>query len=44
MGAIHIFGKTGSKVRLSVPVHGNRPLKKGLEKHLLGLAGIIVEN
>jgi predicted RNA binding protein YcfA (HicA-like mRNA interferase family) len=43
-GSHHIFGKTGSKVRLSVPVHGNRPLKKSLEKHLLGLAGIIVEN
>ncbi len=25
---------------LSVPVHGNRPLKLGLQRHLLKLAGI----
>jgi predicted RNA binding protein YcfA (HicA-like mRNA interferase family) len=34
----HIYGKKGSVVRLSVPIHGNRPLKAGLLKHLLKMA------
>jgi predicted RNA binding protein YcfA (HicA-like mRNA interferase family) len=29
-GSHHIYGKSGSVVRLSVPIHGNRPLKTGL--------------
>jgi predicted RNA binding protein YcfA (HicA-like mRNA interferase family) len=37
-GSHHIFGKPGSDVRLSVPIHGNRPLKIGLLKHLLKMA------
>jgi len=36
----HIYGKQGSNVRLSVPVHGQQALKRGLLKHLLKLAGI----
>ncbi len=36
----HIYGKTESTVRLSVPVHGRKPLKVGLLKHLLSLAGL----
>ena len=39
-GSHHIFGKSGSVVRLSVPVHGNKPLKTGLLKHLLQMAGL----
>jgi predicted RNA binding protein YcfA (HicA-like mRNA interferase family) len=39
-GSHHIFGKPGSVVRLSVPIHGNRPLKLGLLRHLAKLAGI----
>jgi predicted RNA binding protein YcfA (HicA-like mRNA interferase family) len=39
-GSHHIYGKSGSVVRLSVPVHGNKPLKVGLLKHLLKLAGL----
>ena len=39
-GSHHIYGKTGSSVRLSVPVHGNKPLKTGLLKHLLSMAGL----
>ncbi len=27
-GSHHIYGKTGSVVRLSIPIHGNRPLKR----------------
>ena len=37
-GSHHIYGKEGSVVRLSVPIHGNQPLKVGLLKHLLKLA------
>lgn len=39
-GSHHIFGKTGSAVRLSIPIHGNRALKIGLLRHLAKLAGI----
>ncbi|RWM20124.1 MAG: type II toxin-antitoxin system HicA family toxin [Mesorhizobium sp.] len=37
-GSHHIYGKEGSIVRLSVPIHGNKPLKTGLLRHLLALA------
>ena len=39
-GSHHVYGKPGSEYRLSVPVHGNRDLKRGLQRHLLKLAGI----
>jgi predicted RNA binding protein YcfA (HicA-like mRNA interferase family) len=39
-GSHHIYGKAGSVVRLSLPVHGNKPLKVGLLKHLLKMAGL----
>ena len=39
-GSHHIYGRKNSVVRLSVPVHGNKPLKKGLLNHLLGSAGL----
>jgi predicted RNA binding protein YcfA (HicA-like mRNA interferase family) len=39
-GSHHIYGKAGSDVRLSVPIHGNRPIKMGLLRHLMKLAGI----
>ena len=39
-GSHHIYGKPGSIVRLSIPIHGNRPLKTGLLRHLLKLAHI----
>lgn len=39
-GSHHIYGKPGSVVRISVPVHGNRPLKKGLLTHLLKMAEV----
>lgn len=37
-GSHHIYGKEGSIVRVSVPIHGNKTLKAGLLKHLLKLA------
>jgi len=39
-GSHHIYGKPGSVVRLSIPIHGNRPLKYGLLRHLTKLAEI----
>ena len=39
-GSHHIYCKTGFNVRLSVPVHGDKPLKIGLLKHLLKSAGL----
>jgi len=39
-GSHHIYGKTGSVVRLSVPVHKNQDLKIGLLKHLLKQADL----
>ena len=42
-GSHHIYAKLGMTVRISVPVHGNKPLKLGLQKHLMKL-GEIDEN
>jgi predicted RNA binding protein YcfA (HicA-like mRNA interferase family) len=39
-GSHHIYGRTGSNVRPSIPVHGNRPLKIGLQRHLMKQAGL----
>jgi predicted RNA binding protein YcfA (HicA-like mRNA interferase family) len=39
-GSHHVYGKLGSVVRLSIPIHGNQPIKVGLLKHLAKLAGI----
>ena len=42
-GSHHIYGNEGSNVRLSVPIHGNKPLKAGLLSHLAKMAGITEE-
>lgn len=39
-GSHHIYGKAGSVIRISVPIHGNQTLKIGLLKHLMKQAGI----
>ena len=39
-GSHHIYTKSGSGVRITVPVHGNSSLKLGLQHHLVKLAGI----
>ena len=39
-GSHHIYAKSGSRVRLTVPVHANQPLKRGLLNHLLKMAGL----
>jgi predicted RNA binding protein YcfA (HicA-like mRNA interferase family) len=39
-GSHHIFGKPGTDVRLSVPIHKNQNLKIGLQNHLMKNAGL----
>ncbi len=39
-GSHHIYVKHGEVARISVPVHGNMPLKIGLQKHLMKIVGI----
>ena len=39
-GSHHIYTKAGITTRISVPVHGNKPLKFGLQKHLMKVAEI----
>jgi len=34
-GSHHIFGKVGTDVKISVPVHKNQSLKVGLLRHFL---------
>jgi predicted RNA binding protein YcfA (HicA-like mRNA interferase family) len=40
-GSHHIYGKAGSPIRISVPIHGNESLKVGLQRHLMKLAGLL---
>ena len=39
-GSHHIYAKAGHPARISLPVHGNTPLKLGLQKHLMKVAEI----
>ena len=39
-GSHHIYAKDRIPVRLSVPVHGNKILKYGLQRHLMKISGI----
>jgi predicted RNA binding protein YcfA (HicA-like mRNA interferase family) len=39
-GSHHIYGMPGRVERISVPLHGNQPLKVGLLRHLLKIAGL----
>ena len=39
-GSHHIYTRTGRVVRLSIPVHANRPLKLGLLRSLLKQAAL----
>ena len=39
-GSHHIYGKTGNVARLSIPMRGNKPIRTGLLKHLLKIAGL----
>jgi len=39
-GSHHIFMRSGSNVRISIPVHGSKTLKLGLQKHIMKIAEI----
>jgi len=39
-GSHHIYAKAGVTARISIPVHGNKPLKVGLQRHLMKIAEI----
>ena len=39
-GSHHIYIKENNPARISVPIHGNKPLKMGLLKHFMKVAGI----
>jgi predicted RNA binding protein YcfA (HicA-like mRNA interferase family) len=39
-GSHHIYGKATSTVRLSIPVHGNQPLKRGFLALMAKLVGL----
>jgi len=39
-GSHHIYGKQGFREKISIPIHGDKPLKVGLLKHFLNVTGI----
>lgn len=39
-GSHHIYVKEGSKLILSIPVHGSRDLRRGLQREIMKIAGI----
>jgi predicted RNA binding protein YcfA (HicA-like mRNA interferase family) len=39
-GSHHILTKEGCRERIVIPVHGNHPLKIGLLKHQMKIAGL----
>ncbi len=39
-GSHYIYVKAGVNARISVPVHGNKSLKIGLQKHLMKIAKV----
>ena len=42
-GSHHVYTKAGRKKRISLPIHGNKPLKIGLLRHLMKIADIAEE-
>ena len=39
-GSHHIFGKPGVRTKLSLPIHGNRSLKPGLQNYFMRVASL----
>ena len=39
-GSHHIYAKAHTPTRISVPIHGNTPLKIGMQRHFMKLADI----
>jgi len=42
-GSHHVFIKEGRPERIVIPIHGNRPLKIGLLRSQMKIAGILEE-
>ena len=40
-GSHHIYAKSGSTGRISIPIHGNESPKAKLQRHLMKLAGLL---
>ncbi len=43
-GSHHIFVKSGSNLRITVPVHGNHDLKLGLQRLIMKQADLLEED
>ena len=39
-GSHHVYAKLGQRERIVIPIHGNKPLKLGLLKAQMKIAGI----
>jgi len=39
-GSHHVYVKGGNPTRISVPIHGNRALKIGLQTYFMRIAGL----
>ncbi len=39
-GSHHIYTHPENQLRISLPIHGNKSLKLGLQRHLMRTAGI----
>ena len=39
-GSHHVFTKAGRRERIVIPIHGNQPLKQGLLRSLMKIAGL----
>lgn len=39
-GSHHIYGKAGSEIRISIPIHRNQTIKTGLLRHFMKVAGL----
>ena len=39
-GSHHVYAKSGRRERIVIPIHGNKPLKLGLLKAQMKIAGI----
>ncbi|MEP6821791.1 MAG: type II toxin-antitoxin system HicA family toxin [Chthoniobacterales bacterium] len=43
-GSHHIFTMTGRRERIVIPIHGNQPLKTGLLRSLMKIAGLFEDD
>ena len=43
-GSHHVFTMAGRRERIVIPIHGNQPLKKGLLRSLMKIAGLPEED